>query len=45
VAVERALPFDVKVPNVTTMKAVRAAYKGKGKTSDLRKGAVRGLGI
>ena len=31
VAVERALPFDVKVPNATTAKAMRAADKGKGK--------------
>jgi len=31
VAAEQALPFDVKVPNATTVKAMRAADKGKGK--------------
>jgi DNA-damage-inducible protein J len=31
VAAEKALPFDVKVPNATTVKAMRAADKGKGK--------------
>ena len=31
VAAEKALPFDVKVPNATTVKAMRATDKGKGK--------------
>jgi len=31
VAGEKALPFDVKVPNATTVRAMRAADKGKGK--------------
>jgi DNA-damage-inducible protein J len=31
VAAEKALPFDVKVPNAKTAKAMRAANKGKGK--------------
>ena len=31
VAAEKALPFDVKVPNATTQKAMRAADKGQGK--------------
>jgi DNA-damage-inducible protein J len=31
VAAEQALPFDVKVPNATTVKAMRAADQGKGK--------------
>src|ERR1700692_3436253 len=31
VAEGKALPFDVKVPNATTVKAMRAADKGKGK--------------
>ena len=31
VAAEKALPFDVKVPNTTTVKAMRAADRGKGK--------------
>ena len=31
VAAEKALPFEVKVPNPTTVKAMRAAEKGQGK--------------
>ena len=31
VVAEKALPFDVKVPNATTVKAMRAADKGLGK--------------
>jgi DNA-damage-inducible protein J len=31
VAVEKALPFQVKVPNATTVKAMRAADRGEGK--------------
>jgi len=31
VAAEKALPFEVRVPNATTLKAVRAANKGRGK--------------
>jgi DNA-damage-inducible protein J len=31
VAAEKALPFEVKVPNATTVKAMRAAEGGKGK--------------
>ena len=31
VAAEKALPFDVKIPNATTVKAMRAADEGKGK--------------
>jgi DNA-damage-inducible protein J len=31
VAAEKALPFEVKVPNATTVKAMRAADKGKGR--------------
>ena len=31
VAAEKALPFDVKVPNVTTQKAMRAASNRKGR--------------
>jgi hypothetical protein len=34
VAAEKALPFDVRVPNATTVKAMRAARKGKGKRMD-----------
>jgi len=31
VAAEKALAFDVKIPNATTVKAMCAADKGKGK--------------
>lgn len=31
VAAEKALPFDVKVPNKTTVRAMTAADRGKGK--------------
>jgi DNA-damage-inducible protein J len=31
VAAEKALPFDVKVPNATTVKAMQAADRGEGK--------------
>ena len=31
VAAEKALPFEVKVPNRTTGKAMQAADRGKGK--------------
>jgi DNA-damage-inducible protein J len=31
VAAVKALPFDVKVPNATTVKAMRSADRGKGK--------------
>ena len=31
VAAEKALPFDVKVPNATTVKAMRASDKAQGK--------------
>jgi DNA-damage-inducible protein J len=30
VAAEKALPFEVKIPNATTVKAMKAANKGKG---------------
>ena len=31
VAAEKALPFDVKIPNATTVKAMRATDKGERK--------------
>ena len=31
VAAEKALPFEIKVPNARTQKAMRAADQGKGK--------------
>jgi len=34
VAAENALPFEVRLPNATTVKAMRAADRGKGKRMD-----------
>jgi len=31
VAAEKALPFDVRVPNATTIRAMQAADRGEGK--------------
>ena len=31
VVAEKALPFEVRTPNATTVKAMRAAEKGKGR--------------
>jgi DNA-damage-inducible protein J len=45
VAAEKALPFDVKVPNATTVKAMRAADKGKGKRLSSADALFKNLGI
>ena len=45
VAAEKALPFDVKVPNATTVKAMRAADKGKGKRLTSASDLFKDLGI
>ena len=45
VAAEKALPFDVKVPNVTTAKAMRAAGQGKGKRLQSAGALFKNLGI
>ena len=45
VAAEKALPFDVRVPNATTVKAMRAADKGKGKRSKSPGALFKDLGI
>ena len=45
VAAEKALPFDVKVPNATTVKAMRAADKGKGKRLKSADELFKDLGI
>jgi DNA-damage-inducible protein J len=45
VAAEKALPFDVKVPNRTTVTAMRAAEKGKGKRSSSAGALLKELGI
>ena len=45
VAAEKALPFDVKVPNSTTVKAMRAADRGQGKRYDSVDDLFKDLGI
>jgi DNA-damage-inducible protein J len=45
VAAEKALPFDVKVPNATSVKAMRAADKGKGKRLSSADALFKNLGI
>ena len=45
VAVEKALPFEVRVPNATTVKAMRAADQGLGKRSDSAAALFKDLGI
>ena len=45
VAAEKALPFDVKVPNAATVKAMRAADKGQGKRLKSADALFEDLGI
>ena len=45
VAAEKALPFDVKVPNATTVRAMRAADKGKGKRLSSAGAVFKDLGM
>ncbi len=45
VAAEKALPFDVKVANPTTVKAMRAADKGNGKRLTSTGALFKDLGI
>ena len=45
VAAEKSLPFDVKVPNAKTVKAMRAADKGEGKRFDSADALLKDLGI
>lgn len=45
VASEKALPFDVKTPNATTIKAMRSADRGKDKRSRSAKALFKELGI
>src|ERR1035437_3238815 len=45
VAAEKALPFEVRVPNATTVKAMRAADRGKGKRSPSANALFKDLGI
>jgi len=45
VAAEKALPFEVKVPNAKTAMAMRAADRGKGKRSPSAKALFKDSGI
>jgi DNA-damage-inducible protein J len=45
VAAEEALPFEVKLPNTTTVKAMRAADRGKGKRLNSAGALFKDLGI
>ena len=45
VAAEKALPFEVRVPNATTVKAMRAADRGKAKRHRSASALFKELGI
>jgi len=45
VAAEKALPFDVKVPNATTVKAMQALDRGEGKRFKSADDLFRDLGV
>jgi DNA-damage-inducible protein J len=45
VAAEKALPFEVKVPNPTTVKAMKAADRRRGKRSKTANALFKDLGI
>jgi DNA-damage-inducible protein J len=45
VAAERALPFEVRIPNAATVKAMRAADRGEGKRLRSAKALFKELGI
>jgi len=45
VAAEKALPFEVRVPNKTTVKAMQAADRGKGKRFKSAGALFKSLGI
>ncbi len=45
VAAEKALPFEVRVPNATTVKAMKDADKGKGKRYKTPEEALKALGL
>ncbi|MGO9208975.1 MAG: type II toxin-antitoxin system RelB/DinJ family antitoxin [Terriglobales bacterium] len=45
VAAERALPFEVKVPNPTTVKAMKAADRRRGKRFRTAGALFKDLGI
>lgn len=45
IAEEQRFPFDVKVPNAATRKAIDQLEKGKGKRSTSSRALYKGLGI
>lgn len=45
VATERALPFDLRVPNQTSVRAMRSAEKGRGRRFRSAKKLFDDLGI
>jgi DNA-damage-inducible protein J len=45
VAAEKALPFEVKVPNATTVKAMKEADRGEGKRFKNADALFKDLGI
>jgi DNA-damage-inducible protein J len=45
VAAEKALPFQVRVPNATTVKAIQAADRGEGKRFKTADALFKDLGI
>jgi DNA-damage-inducible protein J len=45
VAAEQALPFDVRVPNKTTVKALQSARRGEGTRHASAKKLFKDLGI
>lgn len=45
VAAEKALPFEVRVPNATTVKAMRIANQAKGKRHRSANALLKDLGI
>jgi DNA-damage-inducible protein J len=45
VAAEKALPFDVRVPNATTVKAMQAADRAAGKRFKTTAALFKDLGI
>ena len=45
VAAEKALPFEVKVPNATTVKAMQEADRGEGKRFKNADALFKDLGI
>jgi DNA-damage-inducible protein J len=45
VAAEKALPFELRVPNATTVKAMRAADRGEGRRFKTASALFKDLGI